>query len=94
MKIHISLLIIIFCLYGCYIGESENGIPYIGLDWNSNELDKRLSYKQANRCWKREREIAALKLESKLSDFIDSDIYNKCLHSKGEYSFEDDEIYK
>lgn len=96
MKIHISLLIIVFCLYGCYIGESKNGISYIGLDWNSNDsLDDRLSYKRANRCWKRERYIAILKLRNEiLSDSIDGDILDKCILFKGKYFFNKDPKYQ
>ncbi|ARB76674.1 TPA: hypothetical protein ACY362_001403 [Pasteurella multocida] len=94
MKAYISLFIILFCLYGCYIGEYDNGVPYIGIDWNSNKLDQRLSYKRANICWQRERKIAVLKRGNTLSDSIDSDIWHKCLHSEGKYSFVTDENYQ
>ncbi|WP_424410413.1 hypothetical protein [Pasteurella sp. PK-2025] len=94
MKAYISLFIIIFCLYGCYIGENDNGVPYIGIDWNSNKLDQRLSYKRADRCWQRERKIAVLKLGDKLSDSIDSDIWHKCAHSEGKYLFINDLAYQ
>ncbi|MGC6377912.1 hypothetical protein ACNO7L_08910, partial [Bisgaard Taxon 45] len=68
--------------------------PYIGIDWNSNKLDQRLSYKRADRCWQRERKIAVLKRGNTLSDSIDSDIWHKCLLSEGKYSFANDENYQ
>ena len=94
MKVHISLLIGVFFLYGCYIGEYDNGLPYIGIDWNSNKLEQRLSYKRANECWKRERKIAVLKLRNeRLPDSIDGDILDKCILSKGKYLFNQDPEY-
>ena len=68
-------------LSGCYIGVNDNGGRYIGLDWNSNHLDKRLSYRKSVECEKKQQEIAKSVLKDKYTEAVANDILHKCIKS-------------
>ena len=93
IKVHSrSALLSILFLTGCYIGVSDTGYKYIGIDWNSDQLDKRLSYKQAVSCSDTQEQIAKQKLQDKYNIDIAGDIYTKCINNKS-YKFEFDPKY-